>query len=312
MNNNYFRYSYEKCPVCEKEFTNDDDIVVCPLCGTPHHRDCYKKNGECSNFDEHNKGFRWSPSEKNKLVTEDTAPLPHIDNTNKNNLPNTFAPPFFADAQNPLSVFPKEIAPDVQTENVASFVQINALKYVEKFFNSNSGKKTFNWGAFFLAPYWFFYRKMYKLGAIFMALTLLLSIGFSFIPSVQKLYTDMAEWTSKYSMEEVENLSAEELQSAYEEQSAFILENKVGAALIFTQGALSLAIQIFAGFKANKWYYNHTITSIRKIKAEESDPQKQRFLFFKAGGCSIGATFLAVLVNNMIVMVVEMLTTFIK
>ena len=45
--NNYFRYSQEKCPVCENEFTNDDDIVVCPLCGTPHHRECYKKNGEC-------------------------------------------------------------------------------------------------------------------------------------------------------------------------------------------------------------------------------------------------------------------------
>jgi len=82
--------------------------------------------------------------------------------------------------------------------------------------------------------------------------------------------------------------------------------------LIMVQGALSLAVQIFVGFKANKWYYNHTVTNIKKIKAEEQDPQKQKLLFFKSGGCSVGATFLAILANNMIVMAIEMLLTYIK
>ena len=309
---NYFRYSYEKCPICEKEFANDDDIVVCPLCGTPHHRDCYKKNGECSNFDEHNKGFRWAPSEKNKLVTEDTIPLPPINNEGENSSPETFTPPIFADMQNLLSVFPKEIAPDVKTEEVASFIQLNAIKYVEKFFNMNSGKKTFNWGAFFFTPYWFFYRKMYKLGAIFLALTLLLSVGFSFIPSVQKLYSDITEWTEKYNVEEAKDLTEEEIEQAYAERNEMVLGNTTGSALVMLQGGLSLAIQILVGFKANKWYYNHTITNIKKIKSQEPDIQKQRLLFFKSGGASVGITFLAVLVNNMIVMAVEMLSTFIK
>ena len=26
------------CPVCKKQFEDGDDIVVCPECGTPHHR----------------------------------------------------------------------------------------------------------------------------------------------------------------------------------------------------------------------------------------------------------------------------------
>ena len=38
------RYTGETCPVCNKVFQEDDDIVVCPDCGTPHHRKCYLKN----------------------------------------------------------------------------------------------------------------------------------------------------------------------------------------------------------------------------------------------------------------------------
>lgn len=32
-----------KCPVCDKQFKKGDDIVVCPECGAPHHRECYEK-----------------------------------------------------------------------------------------------------------------------------------------------------------------------------------------------------------------------------------------------------------------------------
>lgn len=305
---NYFRYSYEKCPVCEKEFANEDDIVVCPLCGTPHHRDCYKKNGECGNYDKHSEGFRWAPSVENKLVTEDTAPLPPVDTAIENEQPITNA--FFG--ANPLSQFPQDIEEGVSAEDVAGFVQIHAIKYLRNFFYAKSNKKTFSWAAFFFTPYWFFYRKMYKLGAIFMALSLLLTVGFNILPPVQTLYNDMTEWTEKYNVEDLEEFTEEELTQAYTERNEMILGNPTGSILIMVQGALSIALQIFVGFKANKWYYNHTITNIKKIKAEEPDVQKQRLLFFKAGGCSVGATFLAVLANNMIVMAVDMLLTFIK
>ncbi len=311
MNDNYFRYSYEKCPVCEKEFTNNDDIVVCPLCGTPHHRDCYKQNGECGNYEKHNEGFRWTPSKENKRVTEDTAPLPPLDNLAENNQQSPPQPSAFFGA-NPLSQFPPEIEDGVSTEDVAGFVQINAIKYIRNFFYTKSNKKTFSWAAFFFTPYWFFYRKMYKLGAIFMALTLLLTVGFNLLPPMQTLYNDMTEWTEKYNIENTEEFTEEDLQQAYKEQQEFILGNPTGVILMFTQGALSLALQIFVGFKANKWYYNHTVTNIKKIKSEETDKQKQKLLFFKAGGASVGATFLAVLVNNMIVMAIEMLLTYIK
>ena len=29
------KYKGEKCAACGKEFTEDDDVVVCPECGSP-------------------------------------------------------------------------------------------------------------------------------------------------------------------------------------------------------------------------------------------------------------------------------------
>lgn len=34
-------YRGQHCPICGKEFCDGDDIVVCPECGTPYHRECY-------------------------------------------------------------------------------------------------------------------------------------------------------------------------------------------------------------------------------------------------------------------------------
>ena len=40
----------EKCFVCGQVFTDNDDVVVCPDCGTPYHRACWQKNGACVNL----------------------------------------------------------------------------------------------------------------------------------------------------------------------------------------------------------------------------------------------------------------------
>lgn len=55
------RYTGNHCPVCEQAFTDDDDIVVCPDCGTPYHRACWQKVGVCVHQSEHAAGFEWKP-----------------------------------------------------------------------------------------------------------------------------------------------------------------------------------------------------------------------------------------------------------
>uniref|UniRef100_UPI004028DE46 RING finger protein n=1 Tax=Gemmiger formicilis TaxID=745368 RepID=UPI004028DE46 len=71
------RYTGNHCPVCEQAFTDEDDIVVCPDCGTPYHRACWQKVGACMHKSEHAAGFEWQPEfgpDAEKAAHEATCP----------------------------------------------------------------------------------------------------------------------------------------------------------------------------------------------------------------------------------------------
>ena len=36
------------CGVCHAYLFPEDDVVFCPVCGAPHHRECYNKIGHCA------------------------------------------------------------------------------------------------------------------------------------------------------------------------------------------------------------------------------------------------------------------------
>lgn len=61
-----------KCPVCGKTFSEHDDIVVCPDCGAPYHRECYAQAGKCIFADKHGTPDAWTP------------PRPQTESENKN------------------------------------------------------------------------------------------------------------------------------------------------------------------------------------------------------------------------------------
>ncbi len=62
-----FFYENQNCPVCGKTFTETDDIVSCPDCGAPHHRECWKEEGHCHYEDAHGTSEQWTkPEEKTK------------------------------------------------------------------------------------------------------------------------------------------------------------------------------------------------------------------------------------------------------
>lgn len=66
------RYTNQICDGCGKIFTDDEDIVVCPECATPQHRECYKSHGGCVNSHKHSENFTWTGAE----VIAPAAPLP--------------------------------------------------------------------------------------------------------------------------------------------------------------------------------------------------------------------------------------------
>lgn len=71
-------YTNEQCPVCGKKFTETDDIVVCPECGTPHHRQCYKDNRGCANGSRHGEGFVWKKTVTDEASQNKSAPIPPV------------------------------------------------------------------------------------------------------------------------------------------------------------------------------------------------------------------------------------------
>jgi len=58
-----FKYYDCTCPYCGEQLLETEDLAVCPECGTPHHRACYKEHGKCANEHLHAEGFEWMPSE---------------------------------------------------------------------------------------------------------------------------------------------------------------------------------------------------------------------------------------------------------
>lgn len=66
-------YSKHCCPVCEKQFAEGDDIVVCPDCGTPHHRECYEIDMRCHNAHMHKDGFDYKTEYNDNAGSETNA-----------------------------------------------------------------------------------------------------------------------------------------------------------------------------------------------------------------------------------------------
>lgn len=54
------RYTNQICDGCGKIFTEGEDIVVCPECATPQHRECYNNHGGCVNSHRHGEDFTWT------------------------------------------------------------------------------------------------------------------------------------------------------------------------------------------------------------------------------------------------------------
>lgn len=55
----------DPCFGCGKKLQEKDDVVVCPECGTPYHRECWTKNNKCINIELHQSGETWK-SERQK------------------------------------------------------------------------------------------------------------------------------------------------------------------------------------------------------------------------------------------------------
>lgn len=68
------RFQNKTCPVCREKIKESDEVVVCPECGTPHHRACYFVKNKCALKFLHGE-FEWQGKLPDELIAEEEAAL---------------------------------------------------------------------------------------------------------------------------------------------------------------------------------------------------------------------------------------------
>jgi RNA polymerase subunit RPABC4/transcription elongation factor Spt4 len=60
----------KQCAFCKSILFDDDDVVYCPVCGAPHHRECYASCGHCALEDKHGTPEQYGASQDDRCASE--------------------------------------------------------------------------------------------------------------------------------------------------------------------------------------------------------------------------------------------------
>ncbi len=213
-----FFYQGFSCPVCDQPFSENDDVVVCPACGAPHHRSCWKQEGHCHFEQTHGTSQQWTREQytthAKAAERSVTQRCPHCGHDNSvfaefcahcgkalqaEDWNSTFedektheqAPfssfggygeyrPFHTDTVN---------VPDytdidgVSAKDFRLFVGQNSQYYVPRFYKMSQKGSSFgwNWAAFLMTPYWLWFRKQRFFGTIVLLFEVLRAVISSFV-----------------------------------------------------------------------------------------------------------------------------------
>ena len=183
------RFSNKLCPVCRIQFNEKSDIVVCPECGTPHHRPCFFARGHCAVEEHHAHGFVWNgrlPDEPEAASQTHTAPPqaePLDADLLKEELEAVQSFEELMELLNRRSMDDTRGEDGVSSKELSCFVGRSVMHYSNAFSairsRTKGDKKRFisiNYCAGLFAPLHQFYRRMDWIGIAVAAVMLLTSL----------------------------------------------------------------------------------------------------------------------------------------
>lgn len=314
-----------RCPVCGKAFAQEDDIVVCPECGAPHHRSCWRELGRCAHEEKHGAGEAWPVPAPGPSPSQATAPCPRCGSHNpagnifcqvcgqqltagqfpaepEDPFPDlTFRPsqgyrragqegrtaPTAEDPQWFRNIFSaeddQELSPGISWQDVCDYVGPNGYIFLLRFqqLMEPGLKISVNLPAFFFSFFYCFYRKMYRLGAVLLAISVA-----SFLPAFRQaaiLFSELMATEGMVTMEALMNLNSPAVQQL------------MGAAALFRM--VTLMVMVFCGFFFNRAYCRRVIKEIRATKEHghfSSGSPEYHYALAHRGGVNMSAVLMVV------------------
>lgn len=286
------------CPVCDKKFVAEDDVVVCPVCGAPHHRECYAVENKCAYEAQHITGKEWKPAQE---AAQDFCINPQNGEqwqaqgmefklcpycNSKNPKDNIFCcscgnrlaniSPGGVGGQAPVfsgildidpataiygGVSPSDKIGDFYVRDVAAFVGRSSAHYIPQFKaeSEDSRRVSISPSAFLFSFFYFFYRKMYKIGAIILAIVIILNV-----PSMLYLKENLPVLFKDYfGAAYMESLGID-IDSAIEEVDGAKVNTYLR--LMDIAGIINMSLRVLCALFATKLYYRHTMKRMQAIR----------------------------------------------
>ena len=291
-----FFFEGSKCPVCGKRFNGDDDIVACPDCGAPYHRECFKQQGSCSYDELHADGYIWQaegaaePGERPEPVrcgvcgaenppgrlycTNCSTPLSNdtyrSDIDERNSLPSSDGG-YYSFGGKLFPISDSERIDDVPVGDLKRWLGNMWYYYVPMFLSmkKNRSSVSFNFAAMFLHGIWFISQKMYVFGGLL--LTLMLGInGFRayYSPTLIELSNKVASGDT----------------AAFTD---FFTQNPYLAMALGASTIIQYGVCILCGLFANKAYMKHSVKQIKRINREATSAEHFNELLESRGGSAM-------------------------
>lgn len=288
------KYTNFKCPVCDEFFQEDDDVVVCAECGTPHHRECYLKNGKCINENKHGtdepievefQNVQETLKEENPDISEEKFESPVQENQ-----PEQIVREIFEEINNNEKNITIDGKPVSYYE---AAVGKNQKYYIPRFMLIDRTKKTFSWNiaSFFVPLAWSLYRKMYKIAAVILALYVLVfgSIYYS-------IFSNTEFTNALTACQEEDPYFAEDILAYYSNSESATL-TKTQKELYDIMGKIKLpvpvtifkyivfyGVRMVMGIYATNLYYKKLTKYIEKTEKLDISPDMKRSVLYRKCG----------------------------
>lgn len=286
-----------ECAVCHKLFTDGDDIVVCPDCGTPYHRSCYNETGHCVHTASHGAGFEWKPpqppvhevactrcgamnDEKNAYCASCGIPLHNnagdavrYGSAAEGERPRRSGPNDFdyqemyhaAELGGLPGIDPNETLEGIPAAEWASYIGRASYRYLLAFKRMEifNRKVVVSFSAMLWGHLYFFYRKAWKPAVWCLIVTLLLNTP---------AYLFMMKLTESTLTSGISYAALEVLMNA--------------------ASVLLMAFRVVCGAYGFYLYKKDSVAKIQRIRQQYADPEKRAFVLSAQGGTSWAAVVL--------------------